>query len=1103
MKTNPAKNAKGSKLNAKMKHFSLQPLSFSLVILLASAFSLYPSALTNVLTGNVGDYSLNPQRRVAITITRLSPIPGVVGNTQIRNDSVGTISDANGNYAFTNLQWGYYSENIQGLSGTPFKFNVWSNTVGTIAIGSLLTNINTFPPNPATNYYTQAQVDATTANITAQSAQAINSLQSQLRQLPVVNVSSRGIANGLSIYTNNGAAFGPDTPGTHTCGLNEALASLPAATIQNAPFGGTIQMPGGGSIQMDSGTYLVDQTVAIPTNWPASYRFTGSGLLGTTILMGGNTATNVVHFEASQAVDTPINVLWDGVSVFCSTNLACTCMYSRNTSLTLRNSTMGCLMRIYTPIQPGQLKLLYSPNVLGLDLSASAGGHCYIDDNYFVNVASGVKITGDWCYLTGNHFECVSFWFANDGQDENFSNSRGTNSIESLGAAIILLPSANSHYEIFQNQFYGCNLAFATTLDKGILHSGFNNFEQTGTVWARATNIANGWVATERELISFDGLRVGGGPNAPQIAQSFIYSPTYLGDGSGLTNIVATVNPAQIKPIIQTNETIISRYIIVTNMAVSYQIDLQSMLNALPHATNRMYPGGGTIELGEGIFYTGGALYTNYSGVDTVIIKGKGIVQTCLVFTNNMGLTFQGRGNNVGLNLQGLLIASTVDSNYFLVRVQNNNRSTFSDVAFIPWNTVLTAPLGLELGSDGNQLSAGGLGGLWDDDGNGVGGDNFTVENCNFDSLALGLVISADHARINNNFFEGCNLGNSSSTWPLTSPFSLGGALILGSSPYDAPFLDVSGSGNHFFANNNVIVDLRTFSARHEIALHDSTFENSFGSLLERTNAEPELFLDGVLLAISPLYGIETNSQCQYVVGSQIFNPNFRMRVGNHSYGSNVFDIITASNYFGGGSGLTNLHFIKGISGAGFTAVPTPNADGSSNIAITVSAPAPTLAQIDAAKPGLVTNNFFRVTPLARPPDLVSGGGWVTTTMPGRNYIVSSCPASGSSSASWWLYPALLNGKSNVVSRFLLMTTNSGSQVTTIGACAADASPWVQSLAQTAANFTAGAGTNYTWVAATNTLSPSATNSLTVFLYHDGSSTGSALFLLYGEVCAQ
>ena len=750
---------------------------------------------------------------------------------------------------------------------------------------------------------------------------ALPPLEARLNQLPVVNVSSCGIANGLSTITNNGAPFGPDTPGTTTCGINEALASLPKSVSSLSA--------GGGTIQLDAGQYIGTRAITPPTNYPASYRFIGSGLLGTMYVLGGNSETNAVHFEALPGNDTPINVLWDGVSVFCSNSIPAACIYARNTSLILRNSSLGWLPALYRPMQPGLLKnVTGAPNLVGLDLQASAGGHCLVEDNYFLSCAVGAKISGDWCFIERNHFEGMSSYSFAD--EDHRGNLRDTNTIESVGGGLLLLHTASSQFHVIQNQFYDCNNAIVGTADDCVKYAAFNNFEQVKTAFARATFITNqGWQAIP-SAIDLSGIHLGGA-GGTQITSNYVSAQNFIGNGAGLTNLVSSVNPAQISAIIQTNESITSRLIVITNTAKSYQINLQAQLDALPHSTNRMYPGGGTIELGEGIFYAGGALYTNYAGVDSITIKGKGVVQTCLVFTNNSGLTFQGHGNNIGVNMEGLLIASTVDSNYFLVRIQNNNRSTFSDVTFVPWSIVLTAPLGLELGQDGNQLSAGGLSGLWDDDSNGVGGDNFTVENCNFDSLALGLVISADHARINNNFFEACNLGSASSTWPLTDAFSLGGALILGSDPDNQPFMDVAGIGNHFFRNNHAVIDLRTFAPRHEIVLYASAFEYNQGSFLARTNANPELFFDGVSGDISPWAGIETNSLCQYVVRNNIYNPNFRVRVGNHYYGSNLYDTLIATNFIGNGSGLTNLP-VAGLTGGWTTNLLFPGINNQTNI---------------------------------------------------------------------------------------------------------------------------------------------------------------------------
>jgi hypothetical protein len=48
-------------------------------------------------------------------------------------------------------------------------------------------------------------------------------LQKNVRGKPYITVSAKGISNGLSDIPNDGADFGPDTPGTHTSGILEAV----------------------------------------------------------------------------------------------------------------------------------------------------------------------------------------------------------------------------------------------------------------------------------------------------------------------------------------------------------------------------------------------------------------------------------------------------------------------------------------------------------------------------------------------------------------------------------------------------------------------------------------------------------------------------------------------------------------------------------------------------------------------------------------------------------------------------------------------------------------------------------------------------------------
>jgi hypothetical protein len=48
-------------------------------------------------------------------------------------------------------------------------------------------------------------------------------LQKNVRGKPYITVSAKGISNGLSDIPNDGADFGPDTPGTQTSGIQEAI----------------------------------------------------------------------------------------------------------------------------------------------------------------------------------------------------------------------------------------------------------------------------------------------------------------------------------------------------------------------------------------------------------------------------------------------------------------------------------------------------------------------------------------------------------------------------------------------------------------------------------------------------------------------------------------------------------------------------------------------------------------------------------------------------------------------------------------------------------------------------------------------------------------
>ena len=80
---------------------------------------------------------------------------------------------------------------------------------------------------------------------------------------PYITVSSKGLANGLSEYFNDGADFGPDTPGTATCGIQEAINSLPLQT--NEDTANNTGTGPSGSIKLRNGVYTMANSLNIPT----------------------------------------------------------------------------------------------------------------------------------------------------------------------------------------------------------------------------------------------------------------------------------------------------------------------------------------------------------------------------------------------------------------------------------------------------------------------------------------------------------------------------------------------------------------------------------------------------------------------------------------------------------------------------------------------------------------------------------------------------------------------------------------------------------------------------------------------------------------------
>lgn len=146
----------------KLQKGHMKKIAITAVFVWCLAFSSFSQVqqLTNILTGNFTGFGMSARTNVEIDMTIISPLNRLINGIFISNDPIPTYTDTNGGFNFTNIQWGKYRISPKDSSSTFFTAYVGTNTIGTWALGSLVTNSAALPPNPGTNYYTQSQIDA-------------------------------------------------------------------------------------------------------------------------------------------------------------------------------------------------------------------------------------------------------------------------------------------------------------------------------------------------------------------------------------------------------------------------------------------------------------------------------------------------------------------------------------------------------------------------------------------------------------------------------------------------------------------------------------------------------------------------------------------------------------------------------------------------------------------------------------------------------------------------------------------------------------------------------------------------------------------------------
>ena len=180
-----------------------------LIMLLAF---LCARAQTNVIQVPVGDLGQTALPGVTVTWTLNDPNPRVVNGVAIRQQPVSALTDSNGIAWFTNMVWGYYFVNLSGGVGTTLPVTVQPTDQGPLNVQSLLGR-RTLPPNPLTNYYTAAQIDAKIAAIPSGGGTATN-----------VSVTITNLDGSLNIVSNGPTSYALSLPTTITNPPSAAVA---------------------------------------------------------------------------------------------------------------------------------------------------------------------------------------------------------------------------------------------------------------------------------------------------------------------------------------------------------------------------------------------------------------------------------------------------------------------------------------------------------------------------------------------------------------------------------------------------------------------------------------------------------------------------------------------------------------------------------------------------------------------------------------------------------------------------------------------------------------------------------------------------------------
>lgn len=323
-----------------------------------------------------------------------------------------------------------------------------------------------------------------------------------------ISISARGIANGLSTVVNDGKDYGPDTPGTTTCGIQEAYNAAVAGKTIFGPDSVSA------SLQFGNGYYYFTNALVFSNRFNTALSLRGQDQVSSKLVYAGSNAgisTITIrgpHTNGSgwiNGLTMPMSVLIRDLgfaAINDATNILLTVTnYSHadivNCNFTswmvMTNQDWGSGMSIV-----GQDYYPVGSSLVGLVIGHGGENGTVVQRCNFGGLGNGVHLFTDHIYMRDTTFSVIG----ETGDGSASALKWPSTSLYSLGAAIIRQPGLNSIYSGVY--FYGVRNSLVFNNSQSSAPSG--DFQHLEGCWFEGAGSGYEIVAYNTNAVRFNTI---------------------------------------------------------------------------------------------------------------------------------------------------------------------------------------------------------------------------------------------------------------------------------------------------------------------------------------------------------------------------------------------------------------------------------------------------------------------------------------------------------------------------------------------------------------------------------------------------------------------